>query len=126
MAAKIGLVAAVDYALGLGLARHPRPRGRRSRSGCATAWPTLPGVSVRDLGGAKCGIVTFDAAAALARWRRADACGPAGSTSASPPRPPPGSTWTPAASTEMVRASVHYYNTEDEVDLFCREVRGLL
>ena len=113
IAAKIGLGVAVDYALGWGLdAIWERVRGLADllRSHLAE----LPGVTVRDLGEVRCGIVTFTG-----------------------PRPPAeikallaelgvNVSVTSAASTlldmdargltEMVRASVHYYNTEEEID----------
>ena len=124
VAAKIGLVAAVDYALGLGL---PRIRDRvvalaeRLRSGLAD----VPGVKVRDQGGSKCGIVTFDAARPspdeLKQTLRARGINVSVTTTTSTRLD-----MDARGLTEMVRASVHYYNTEDEVDLFCREVRALL
>lgn len=124
VAAKIGLAAAVDYALGLGL---PRIRdrvvalARRLRDGLAA----LRGVTVRDLGREKCGIVTFDTPSRSPQAIR-DALRIRGINVSV----------TTAASTRldmdarglsaMVRASVHYYNAEDEVDRFCRELRALL
>lgn len=113
VAAKIGLGVAVDYALGWGLDAiwdRVRNLGDLLRSRIAP----LPGYTVRDLGEVRCGIVTFTG-----------------------PRPPAeikallaeqgiNVSVTKAASTlldmnargltEMVRASVHYYNTEDEID----------
>jgi cysteine desulfurase / selenocysteine lyase len=113
VAAKIGLGVAVDYALGWGLDAiwdRVRNLGDLLRSRIAA----LPGYTVRDLGEVRCGIVTFTG-----------------------PRPPAeikallaergiNVSVTKAASTlldmnargltEMVRASVHYYNTEDEID----------
>ena len=124
VAAKIGLVAAVDYALGLGL---PRIRDRvvalaeRLRSGLAD----VPGVTLRDQGGSKCGIVTFDAArpspAEVKQTLRARGINVSVTTTTSTRLD-----MDARGLTEMVRASVHYYNTEDEVDVFCREVRALL
>jgi selenocysteine lyase/cysteine desulfurase len=124
VAAKIGLVAAVDYALGLGL---PRIRDRvvalaeRLRAGLAD----VPGVNLRDQGGSKCGIVTFDAARRspdeVKQTLRARGVNVSVTTTTSTRLD-----MDARGLTEMVRASVHYYNTEDEVDLFCREVRALL
>lgn len=113
IAAKIGLGVAVDYALGWGLdAIWERVRGLGDLLRSRIAG--LPGYTVRDLGEVRCGIVTFTG-----------------------PRPPAeikallsdhgiNVSITKAASTlldmdargltEMVRASVHYYNTEDEID----------
>jgi selenocysteine lyase/cysteine desulfurase len=124
VAAKIGLATAVDYALGLGL---PAIRDRvvalaeRLREGLAV----LPGVTVRDLGGERCGIVTFEAAPHSPQALR-DALRTRGINVSV----------TTVTSTRldmdargldaMVRASVHYYNTEDEVDRFCHELRRLI
>ncbi|MFH9659808.1 aminotransferase class V-fold PLP-dependent enzyme [Streptomyces sp. NPDC017248] len=113
-AGKIGLGTAVDYALGLGLDAIGE-RVTRLAANLRGRLRTLPGVRVHDRGARQCGIVTFtvegrdsqDVARALqarginvsvslagyARWDLA-------------PRSP----------TSVVRASVHYYNTDDEID----------
>lgn len=113
IAAKIGLGVAVDYAMDWGLdAIWERVRGLGDLLRSRIAG--LSGYTVRDLGEVRCGIVTFTG-----------------------PRPPAeikallsdqgiNVSITKAASTlldmdargltEMVRASVHYYNTEDEID----------
>jgi selenocysteine lyase/cysteine desulfurase len=124
VAAKIGLGVAADYALGVGLAAiRDRVQGIAARLRDALA--ALPGVSVHDLGRERCGIVTFQAAG-----REPEAIKnalAAGSINV---------TVTGVASTRLdmqargletlVRASVHYYNTDDEVERFCRELRALL
>lgn len=117
-AGKIGLGVAIDYALALGV-EAIRSRvyalGERLRD----RLKAMSGVSVRDLGVERCGIVTFTAAGAepaaiktrLAAERiNVTTSGPAGSRLDMEAR----------GLTALVRASVHYYNTEDEVDRFCR------
>jgi cysteine desulfurase / selenocysteine lyase len=85
---------------------------------------SIPGVAVRDLGRKKCGIVTFTAerldsglirqklrkkginvSVSLAEYARLDL----------EQRNLP----------SLVRASVHYYNTEEEIDRFCSELESL-
>jgi selenocysteine lyase/cysteine desulfurase len=113
-AAKVGLGVAVDYALGLGIGeiwKRVHELGERLRAQLSE----LDGVSVRDLGETRCGIVTFDTTragageikAALARERINVTVAP------------PSSTLLDARERdlpELVRASVHYYNTEAELD----------
>lgn len=84
----------------------------------------LPGVAVCDLGEVKCGIVSFTVAGkpALEVKRALAAKGIHVTVS-------------DVASTrldmqarhlpEVVRASVHYYNSEEEVQRFCREIASL-
>ncbi|GGE99771.1 hypothetical protein GCM10011611_01700 [Aliidongia dinghuensis] len=113
-AARAGLGVAVDYALALGLdAIEARCRllARRLRAGLAE----IRGVTVRDLGRDPSAIVSFtvdghDAPAVVA------AAAAAGITIGASP---PSSTRLDAearALPPLVRASPHYYNTEDEVD----------
>jgi len=113
-AARLGLGVAVDYALAIGLdaiaARCALLAGRL-RAGLAA----VKGATLRDLGHDKCAIVSFtlagsEAAAVVAAAARA---GITIGTS------PPASTRLDAearALPALVRASPHYYNTEDEVD----------
>ena len=84
----------------------------------------IPGVSVRDLGRRLCGIVTFtvegkpprDIVAALRQQRiNCHASGPSSPLLVPPARRLPA----------LVRASVHYYNTEDEVARFATAVAAL-
>jgi selenocysteine lyase/cysteine desulfurase len=123
VAGQLGLGAAVDYALGWGLAEiagriEPMAAELRRRLG------EIPGVSVRDRGRQRCGIVTFtvegkparDIVVAL-RQRRINCHVSAPSSAlldARTPRLP-----------DLVRASVHYYNTEEEVARFAAAVAAL-
>ncbi len=123
-AAKIAFGAAVDYALGWGL----EPTWQRIRPLAETLRErlrTLPGVTIHDLGRIRCGIVTFstdrlEAEVIQQKLREQD-------INVSTSTPP----WSPLDSAArrlptMVRASVHYYNTEDEIERFCTALRGLL
>jgi selenocysteine lyase/cysteine desulfurase len=123
VATRLGLGAAVDHALSWGLdaiAARTTQLAERLRAGLAE----VPRVTVRDKGVERCAIVTFtldgrpsdDVSGAL-RARRIN-------TSVS----------TPGFArydmdhrhvTDMVRASVHYFNTEGEIDRVVDEVRLL-
>ncbi|MBO0841174.1 MAG: aminotransferase class V-fold PLP-dependent enzyme, partial [Sciscionella sp.] len=113
LAATLGLGAAVDYALSWGIpaiARRVGALAQRLRDSLAD----IPGVAVHDQGRHKCGIVTFTVAGLSARAvterLRAEQI----------------NTWvTPLGGTpsrfegrglpDLVRASLHYYNTEEEM-----------
>ncbi|MDC0679632.1 aminotransferase class V-fold PLP-dependent enzyme [Sorangium atrum] len=116
VAGRLGLGAAAEYALRLGLpairdrvgALAERLRARLSE---------VPGVTVRDLGERRCGIVTFtrageDAAAIKARLG-AQAIHVSVSTAAGTLLD-----FEDRGIPDLVRASVHYYNDESEVDRF--------
>lgn len=123
VAAKLGLGVAVDYALALGLddiRERVYALAARLRAGLST----LARIKVRDLGLERCGIVTFthddrdaETIKQELRLRRINV-----SVSS-------------AASTrldmesrgieQLVRASVHYYNTEAEIDELCAAVAAL-
>jgi selenocysteine lyase/cysteine desulfurase len=113
VAGKIGLGVAIDYALGWGLAAI-EARIAALAAGLRRDLAALPGVTVRDLGERRCGIVTFtlDGVAAGEVMRRLAERGinVAVSTLA-------GTLLDMRARglAEVVRASVHYYNTEAEV-----------
>ena len=123
VAAQLGLGAAVDYALGWGLA-DIAARVETLADELRRRLADIPGVTVRDLGRRRCGIVTFtvegkparDIVAAL-HQRRINR-----HTSA------PSSTLLDATARrlpDLVRASVHYYNTEEEVARFAAAVAAL-
>lgn len=116
-AAKIGLGTAIDYALGWGL---DSIRGRvyaladEFRSRLAE----LPWVTLRDVGAERCGIVAFtvDGVAPAEVKERLAARGINVSVSRAP------STRVDMENRgidELVRASVHYYNTEQEIESLC-------
>jgi cysteine desulfurase/selenocysteine lyase len=123
-AGKIGLGVAIDYALGFGMEAiraRVAPLAEHLRGRLAA----IPGVVVRDKGAVRSGIVGFTVegrAPGLVQERlRAQAM----------------NVWTSSlASTRLdmearglgglVRASVHYYNTEDEVDRFAGAVAAIV
>jgi selenocysteine lyase/cysteine desulfurase len=123
VAAQLGLGAAVDYALGWGLA-DIEARIDMLAAELRRRLAEIPCVTVRDRGRHLCGIVTFtvegkpprDIVAALRRQRiNCHASGPSSPLLVAPAHRLPA----------LVRASVHYYNTEDEVARFALEVAAL-
>jgi selenocysteine lyase/cysteine desulfurase len=116
-AGKVGLAVAIDYARAWGLdAIWERVQALASR--LRRELPAIPGVTVRDIGVEQCGIVTFtvDGVDASEVQRALAARGMNVTTST-------------VSSTrfdmeargisDVVRASVHYYNDEEEVGRFC-------
>ena len=113
-AAKAGLATAIDYALGWGLDsiwQRVAELGESLRARLGE----ISGVTVRDLGEVRCGIVTFtvdgveanDLKKRLSREHINVTASPRSSTLLdSRARGLP----------DLVRASVHYYNTEEELD----------
>ena len=116
-AGKVGLGVAIDYALGWGLdATYERVKtlAEDLRSGLGD----LPGVEVRDLGVERCGIVTFSVEGRDAE----DVSGRLSEEGINTSVSPPSSTLLDMEDRDLdalVRASVHYYNTEEEVERFC-------
>ena len=123
IAAKIGLGVAVEYALGWGmeaiqqrvasLAEHLRAELAR-----------LPGVSVYDLGDVRCGIVTFGVANRSPAAIK-DALGARRMNVTTSSRASTLLDMDARHLESVVRASVHYYNTEDEVARFCAALAEL-
>jgi selenocysteine lyase/cysteine desulfurase len=122
-AAQLGLGAAVDYALDLGLANIA------SRIDVLAALlrqrlSAIPGATVADIGRRKCGIVSMHLAgkdsSALRMTLRQRGFNCSVST--------PASTLLDAIARrlpDVLRASVHYYNTEEEIERFTSELAGL-
>ena len=117
----LGLGAAIDYALGLGLQAieaRVSPLAERLREGLAA----LPGVEVRDLGRRRCGIVSFTEANRPAAAVKAALAANAINVTVSQPS----STLLDALARrlpDVVRASVHYYNDEAEICRFLGALR---
>ena len=123
-AGKIGLGVAVDYALQWGMDTIWR-RIKTLAYTLRTQLSPLPGVIVRDRGITQCGIVTFtvedkpptEIAHALRNLHiNVSVTERMGALLDMESR----------GLSSMVRASVHYYNTEEEVERFCRAVESLL
>jgi selenocysteine lyase/cysteine desulfurase len=122
VAGRIGLGVAVDHALEVGLpAIEVRVAVLAERLRGALA--ALPGVTVHDKGATRCGIVTFtvegqEAAAVSERLRSEDRINTS-VTTPSHTQWDSGERHLPAT----VRASVHAYNTEAELDLLVEAVQ---
>jgi len=121
-AGKVGLGAAAEYALAWGLdAIQARVTGlaRELRTNLAN----VPGVGVHDLGREPCAIVTFTVAGVPADDVRAALSAQAINVSTST-APNNRLDMEPRGLPDLVRASVHYYNDEEEVVRLVRAVRG--
>ncbi|MCB0033190.1 MAG: aminotransferase class V-fold PLP-dependent enzyme, partial [Anaerolineales bacterium] len=123
-AAKIGLGVAVDYALALGM----EPIWERLSSLAAhlrESLSNIPGVTVHDLGRVKGGIVTFavegHAAVAIKEQLQAQQINTSTTTVFST-RLDMEARQLP----DLVRASLHYFNTEEEIGRFCEVLNGLM
>ncbi len=123
-AAKIGLATAIDYALDWGIDdiwERIQLLATRLREGLSE----VPHVEVRDIGAVKGGIVTFTVAGADYDKLKAQLAERLINVTLSGPS----STMldmTDRSIDQLVRASVHYYNTEDEVDRFVETIRELV
>jgi selenocysteine lyase/cysteine desulfurase len=123
VAGMVGLGVAIDYAQSWGLPAIWE-RVRRLAVRLRARVCLQKGVTVHDIGAEQCGIVTFTVAgiepgavkAALAAQRINVTVSGASSTRLD---------MDARGIREVVRASVHYYNTEEEVDRFCAAIVGL-
>jgi cysteine desulfurase / selenocysteine lyase len=122
-ALQLGLGRAIEYALELGIDsiwERVRILGNLLRRELAA----IDGISVHDLGVTKCGIVTFTADGVSADRLFAELGAQAINVDVSTPEDT--RIDFEARSLEpMIRASVHYFNTEDEIARFCAAVEGI-
>jgi cysteine desulfurase / selenocysteine lyase len=123
VAARIGLGVAVDYALNLGLVEIAL-RVTALAEDLRARLAALPGVTVRDRGRVRCGIVTFTVDGHAAEAVK-DALAKAGINVTVSTRT---STLIDMSARDLdavVRASVHYYNDDAEIDRLVRVVAAL-
>jgi cysteine desulfurase / selenocysteine lyase len=122
-ALRVGLGAAIDYAQRWGL-DVVRDRVYGLAATLRERLGAIPGVEVRDVGAEKCGIVTFtiegreavDVKQELAHRRMNVTVSDPSSTRID---------FEARALPNLVRASVHYYNDEDEIDRFCEAIEEI-
>ena len=124
VATRVGLGVAVDYALSLGLDQIAA-RTTALASQLRTMLGEVPGVEIHDKGIDRCGIVTFSVAgtaapevkkAMTAHGINVSVTGPAAAQFDFPAR----------RLGQVVRASPHYYNTEDELTQLIDAVAALV
>ena len=116
----LGLGAAADYALAIGLDAIAA-RNRRLAGDLRRRLAAIPGVTLHDLGAETCAIVTFRKAGveceALRDRLRECAINVSVSRASSARIDLEG-----RGIADLVRASVHYFNTEDEITRLCEAV----
>ena len=127
MACQLGLGAAVEYAMAVGL-DNIAERVTMLAEQLRAKLGEISGITVRDMPGSgsqpRCGIVTFthevhDSTAIVEKMREQRInvrVTPIGSTRIDMEQ---------RGLTAMVRASVHYYNTEEELERFVRAVAAM-
>lgn len=117
VAGRIGLAAAIDYAIALGL-DNIRTRVNHIAGLLRDRLDGISGITVRDQGIEKCGIVTFtsqrESSSHVHRRLRSKNI----NVSVSPTNYAR-LDLTRRGLPDLVRASLHYYNTEEEIDRFC-------
>ena len=122
-ATRLGFGVAIEYALALGLKRIEQ-RVQYLAALLREQLATIKGVTVRDLGRVRCGIVTFtcDGRSPGEVMQRLKADGIAVRTVE---RASARIDMEQRGLDELVRASVHYYNTETEIGLLCDAIRRI-
>ena len=124
VAGQVALGVAVEYALDWGLTAI-RDRVQALAAALRTELASIPGVTVDDVGREKCGIATFHTDSTEASPLHAALRERNMNTSVSTPN----STRLDAEARDLpdlVRASVHYYNTEAEIGRFAAALRDVM
>ncbi|MBA2681871.1 MAG: aminotransferase class V-fold PLP-dependent enzyme, partial [Ktedonobacteraceae bacterium] len=122
-AGKAGLGVAIDYALNWGL-EPIQERVTALATQFRAQLQALPRVTVRDIGAQKCGIVTFQVENKAAEQIRQGFAQHSINVSVSG-RSSTRLDMEARGLEEVVRASVHYYNTEEEIERFCAALTRL-
>ncbi|CDN58405.1 aminotransferase class V-fold PLP-dependent enzyme [Neorhizobium galegae] len=120
---RLGLRAAVDYALGVGL-DNIEQRCNRLSSRLREGLRELRSVSIHDLGAPLASIISFT----VSGWASSAVMAYLTDKGINVSVSPPSSTPVDAYSRQLppvVRASPHYYNTEEEIDAFLEAIAGL-
>src|SRR5271156_6484091 len=122
-ATRLGLGVAIEYALSLGLKKIER-RVQHLAALLREQLAQVKGVTVRDLGRVRCGIVTFTCNGRSAGdvMQHLKASGIAVRTIE---RPSARVDMEQRGLDELVRASVHYYNPEAEIERLCQAIRAI-
>ncbi len=123
IAAVLGLGAAVDYALSFGLPAIEARVGELA-AGLRAELRRIPGVTVHDQGAKQCGIVTFSLAGLPAGEIKPKLAEAKINTTVSS-RASAQYDFTGRGLPDMVRASVHYYNTEEETGRLIEQITRL-
>jgi cysteine desulfurase/selenocysteine lyase len=123
-AGKIGLATAIDYSMQWGL-DNIWSRVQTLSSQLRTQLSSLPGVTIQDRGFTKCGIVTFTIEGLDPEEIQQQLAAQNINVSVSI-RSSTHLDMEARGLTSMVRASVHYYNTEEEVSQFTRYIERLV
>jgi cysteine desulfurase / selenocysteine lyase len=122
-ATRLGFGVAIEYALALGLKKIER-RVQGLAALLRERLAAVQGVTVRDLGRVRCGIVTFTCAGHSAgevmQWLRTN-----GIAVRITERSATLIDMEQRNLDELVRASVHYYNTECEIERLCEALRAM-
>ena len=121
VAGRLGLAAAAEYAMALGLDA-VWARVKTLADSLRRALGEIPGIIVRDLGRERCGIVTFTAEGVSAA-ELVQVLAAAGINAKTSSLFSTRYDMTARGLDLLLRASVHYYNTEDEIVRFCEVVR---
>ncbi|MDZ7697307.1 MAG: aminotransferase class V-fold PLP-dependent enzyme [Deltaproteobacteria bacterium] len=120
VAGRIGLAAAVDYALDLGISAISE-RIYYLADLLRDRLAHLPGITIQDMGRNRCGIVTFTKADETPTEIKKRLTEKHINISVSPARYAR-LDFDSRGLEELARASVHYFNTEAEIDTFCEAI----
>ena len=120
----LGLGKAIDYAQAIGMDRiWERIKGLAGL--LRNKLEAIPGILVHDRGDDLCGIVTFSAPSLPSASLKSRLAEKKINVSLGVPRGTPIYMYKHDLNS-IVRASLHYYNTEDELDVFCHELSAIL